>query len=35
VINRRADWLEVKTTDNRFSGYIRKEFVTSEEVARD
>lgn len=28
VINNRGDWLEVKTTDNRFSGFIRKEFVT-------
>jgi hypothetical protein len=27
VINSRGDWLEVKTTDNRHSGYIRKEFA--------
>jgi len=34
VINKRGDWLEVKTTDDRYSGYIRKEFVTPVTVAR-
>jgi hypothetical protein len=34
VINNRGDWWEVKTTDDRFSGYIRKEFVTPVDVAR-
>lgn len=34
VINRQGDWLEVKTTDNRFTGYIRKEFVTPVDVVR-
>lgn len=34
VINNRGDWLEVKTTDDRYSGFIRKEFVTPITVAR-
>lgn len=34
LINNRGDWLEVKTTDDRFSGFIRKEFVTPITVAR-
>lgn len=34
VINGRGDWLEVKTTDDRFSGFIRREFVTPITVAR-
>jgi hypothetical protein len=35
VLNRRGDWLEVRTTDNRYSGYIRKEFVTPVDVVRN
>jgi len=35
LINHRGDWLEVKTTDNRFSGFIRKEFVAPITVARN
>jgi hypothetical protein len=34
VINKHGDWLEVKTTDDRFSGFIRKEFVTPITVVR-
>jgi hypothetical protein len=34
VLNHRGDWLQVKTTDNRHSGYIRKEFAVPVDVAQ-
>jgi Bacterial SH3 domain len=34
LLNHRGDWLEVRATDNGFSGYIRKEFVVPVVVAR-
>lgn len=33
LVNGRGDWLEVKTTDNDLTGFIRKEFVTPLDVA--
>jgi hypothetical protein len=34
VLQKQGDWLEVRSTDNSPSGFIRKEFVTLVEVAR-
>jgi hypothetical protein len=34
LLNNRGDWLEVRSTDSGYSGYIRKEFVTPVELVR-
>lgn len=35
LVNNRGDWLEVRSPDSGVSGYIRKEFVTPVEMARN
>lgn len=35
LVNSRGDWLEVRAADSGLSGYIRKEFVTQVDMARN
>lgn len=35
LVNHRGDWLEVRSADSGVSGYVRKEFVTPVEMARN
>jgi hypothetical protein len=34
VLNKQGDWLEVRSTNNGPTGFIRKEFVVPVDVAR-
>jgi hypothetical protein len=34
VVNSRGDWLEIRTGDDRYAGFVRKEFVAPAESSR-